>query len=201
MSLSDNQVRLEILQLLYNRASDNPSSLGVDRAIIQATLKISHQQMDDAVSFLEVNGLVGLSRADGTKWTFAKITGDGLEVIENKERYAEKYAFTQNVTNQIQEPMQQNFSKKDPNANFTELVATSFRQARDQVLDSSKSKNDKSKIEKQLREFQKELTKAQKADLGSIQTDWEWLKKNAGFVCPVVAPAVLETVKLILYSP
>jgi hypothetical protein len=154
--------------------------------------------MDDAVSFLEANGLVAFSKADGTKWTFAKITGYGLDVIENKERFAEKYAFMQNTTSQIQEQGQQKFSKKDFNANFPELVCTSFKQASDQVLGSSKSNSDKSKIEKQLREFQKELTKAQKADLGSIQKDWEWLKKNAGFVCPVVSPAVLETVKLIL---
>ena len=201
MSLTDNQVRLEILQLLYNLASDNPSSLGIDRAIIQATLHISQQQMDDSVSFLEANGLVGLFRADGTKWTFAKITGDGLDVVDHKERYAEKYAFTQNETSQIQESKQQKFSKKDPNANFTELVAISFKQASDQVLGSSKSNYDKSKIEKRLKEFQKELTKAKKADLNSIQKDWAWLKKNAGFVCPEVAPAVLETIRLILDLP
>jgi hypothetical protein len=198
MSQSDEQVRLEISQLLYNRASDNPSSLGIDRAIIQATLQIPQQQMDDAVIFLEANGLITVSKADWNNWTFAKITGDGLDVIENKERFADKYAFMQNAISQIQEIGQQKFSKKEPNANFPELAANYFKQASDQVLGSSRSNNDKSKIEKQLREFQKELTRAQKADLGSIQKDWEWLKKNAGFVCPVIAPAVLETIKLIL---
>jgi hypothetical protein len=198
MSLSDEQVRLEILQLLYNRASDNSSSLGVDRAIIQATLQIPKQQMDDAVIFLEANGLVALSKADGNKWTFAKITCDGLDVIENKERFADKFAFIQNATSQIQESGQQIFSKKGSNSPFPELVANSFKQASDQVLGSSKSNNDKSKIEKQLKEFQKELTRTQKADLGSIQKYWEWLKKNAGFVCPVIAPAVLDCIKLIL---
>jgi hypothetical protein len=197
MSLSDNQVRLDILQILYNHTSDNPTSLGVDRAIIQATLQISQQQMDEAVSFLEANGLAILSRAGSAKWTFAKITSDGLDVVENKERYAEKYAFTQNTSTQIKENQQQ-VSKSQTKTAFQDLLTTTFRQASDQVLSSSASNNDKGKIEKQLKEFQKELLKGGKADLGSIRKKWEGLKKNASWLTPTLGATVLETIKLIL---
>ena len=200
MSLPDNQVTLDILQLLYNRTNDNPSSLGVDRAIIQATLKIPQQQMDDAVSFLEANGLVTISISGGTKWTFAKITGDGLDVVENKERYAEKYAFTQTTSSQIQEQGHK-IPKVQPKINFSELLTSAFRQASNQVLGAKMPNSDKSKIERQLRELQKELSKAEKADLGSIKKDWESLKKNSSFVCPIIAPAILETLKLIFELP
>lgn len=193
---SESQIRLDILQLLYNKASDNPSNFGVDRAIIQATLQITQQQLDDSMTFLEANGLVALSRIGG-KWTFAKITGEGLNVIENKQQYAEKYAFAQASTSQLQEQTG-NVPRIQAKQNFADLVSSSFKLASDQVLDANIPNNDKGRIERQLRELQKQLLKAEKADLGSIKKEWDWLKKNAAFVCPILAPTVLQSIKLII---
>jgi len=71
-SLSNDKVTIDILQLLYNRVSDNPGSSGVDRAIIQATLNVPQKQMDDRISFLEANGLVAIYRVGSSKWNLPR---------------------------------------------------------------------------------------------------------------------------------
>lgn len=201
-SISDPQVSMDILQLLYNRVSDDPASSGVDRAIIQATLKIDEKQMDENIAYLEANGLVAVSRAGGYKWTFAKITGDGIDVVENKERYADKFTFTQAASSQIPLEGQAKISQRlQPKLNFPEQVSTAFKQASDQVLSAKISNGDKGKIEKQLRELEKELLKAKKTDLSAVQKEWEKLNKNAGWLNVTLAPVVLEAVKLALDLP
>lgn len=202
MPISNDKVTIDILQLLYNRISDNPESTGVDRAIIQATVNVSEKQMDDSIAYLETNGLVAVSRIGGSKWTFAKITGEGIDVIENKERYADKFTFTQTSSSQAPIEGQQRLSERlQPQLSFTEQVTEAFRQASDQVLAAKISNSDKGKIEKQLRSLEKELWKGTKADLGSIQKDWEWLNKNASWLHTVVGPIVLEAVKIRLDLP
>jgi hypothetical protein len=199
VSISDNQVCLDILELLYKRVSDDPASSGVDRAIIQATLKIQENQMNTNMSYLAEKTLVTLSGFIGSRWTFAKITGDGIDVIENKERYAEKFPFTQAATRQILDDKQERvIQKMQTQVSFSQQVMDAFKQASDQVLDAKISNGDKGKIEKQLRDLEKELMKTKKANLATIQKDWEWLKKNASWVCPAIAQAVLETVKVAL---
>jgi len=198
-SLSNDKVTIDILQLLYNRVSDNPGSSGVDRAIIQATLNVPQKQMDDRISFLEANGLVAIYRVGSSKWTFAKITGEGIDVIENKERYADKFTFTQTASSQTLKEGQQRLSQKmQPQLSFPEQVSEAFRQASDQVLAAKTLSDDKSKIEKNLKALQRELQKGNKADLGSIQKDWEWIRKNGNFLAPTVAPVVLEAIKLVI---
>jgi hypothetical protein len=202
MSTSDPQVSIDILQLLYNRVSDDPTSSGVDRAIIQATLKLDEKQMDDNMAYLEANELVAVSRIGGYKWTFAKITGDGIDVVENKEKYADKFTFTQTASSQVPLEGQAKMSQKlQPKLSFPEQVSIAFKQASDQVLGAKISNGDKGKIEKQLRELEKELLKARKADLGSIQKHWEAINKNASWLRPVMTPVVLEAVKLVMDLP
>ena len=46
ISVSDDQMRLDILELLYKHLRDDPAHSGVDRAIIQDTLKLSEKQID-----------------------------------------------------------------------------------------------------------------------------------------------------------
>jgi hypothetical protein len=201
--ISNDKLTIDILQLLYNRVSDNPEGSGVDRAIIQATVNVSEKQMDDSIAYLETNGLVSVSRAGGSKWTFAKITGDGIDVVENKERYAEKFTFTQTASSQAPaDGGQPRFSQKmQPQLSFPEQLTEAFRQASDQVLSAKISTSDKGKIEKQLKSLQKELLKGAKADLGSIQKDWEWLNKNANWLHAAVGPMVLEALKIRLDLP
>ena len=201
MSESDNQVLLDILKSLYSRISDDPASLGVDRAIIQATLQISPKQMDDNMSYLAERNLVVLAGTANGKWTFAKITTDGIDVIQNKEKYADKFPFTQASSLIHEEGQEKVFRTTQLKVSFSEQVSNAFKHACDQVLSAKLSNSEKGKIEKQLKSLEKELLKSRKADLSSIQKDWESLKKNAGWLSPTLAPVMLEGVKIVLDLP
>lgn len=198
MSVPDDQVRLDMLELLYKRLRDDPESSGVDRAIIEATLGVSEKQMDANMLYLEEKALVTLSRTIGSQWTFAKITAEGSDVIENKERYADKFPFTQGKTSLIPEEDENVIQTMQSEVSFAQQVTDAFNQAYNQVLAANISSSEKKKIEKQLSTLEKDLQKAEKIDLGSIQKNWEWLKKNASWLSPVIAPVVLEEIKIAL---
>jgi len=201
MSVPDNQVFLDILDLLYKRISDDPEGPGVDRAIIQATLQISLKQMDDSTALLAGRNLVILVGNAGGKWAFAKITTDGIDAIENKERYAEKLSFAQTPTNQNPtEGSDKAFKMVEPHG-FNERVVVAFKQASDQVLGATISAGEKGKLAKHLMSLEKELLKARKADLNSIRKDWEELKKSAGWLTPPLAPVMLEGMRVALDLP
>jgi hypothetical protein len=194
MSASDDQTRIDILELLYRRTKD-PGSSKVDRAIIAATLGLPEKNMDVNMLHLEEKALVSLSRSGGRpQWTFAKITEDGVRVMENKERYAEKFPFTQVKTSLAPEAGKESAAEIAPDLSPTEQVADSFNQAYNQIRDANISDNERKKLEKELNNLEKELRK-ERIDLGSIQKQWEWLRKNANWLCPVVAPLVLEEIK------
>ncbi len=198
---SDNQVLFNILEFLYKHISDDPASPGIDRAIIQATLQVSPKQMDDNMSFLAERNLVALAGTASGKWTFAKITAEGTEIVENKERYGGKFPFSQ-ATNQIQEEGQEKILRTgQTEISFPNQVSSAFKQASDQVLGAKISTGEKVKIEKQLKSLEKELLKTKKADLGAIQKDWEWLMKNAAWVSPALVPVLLEGIRDALNLP
>ncbi len=196
MSTSDDQICLDILELLYRNLKNSPKTSGIDRAIIQDSLKITEKQMNLNMSYLEDKALVTVSRNIGSQWTFAKITVDGIDVIENKERYAEKYPFVRAPTSQIhEEEKASGFQTILSEGIFSKDLTEAFRHARDQVRTATLSNSDREKIEKRLRALEKELLKNKKADLGAIQKDWEELKKNASWLTPAIAQAVLEGIK------
>ena len=202
MSASDNRIRINILELLYKRLRDDAKGSGVDKAIIQDTLKISEKQMDINMSYLEEKTLVTLFRTIGSQWTFAKITANGIDVIENRERYADKFPFTQASTSQIASGSQENvFQTIQSQDGFDRQVTVAFKQAYDQVLESKLTIGEKGKIEKQLKALEKELQRTKKADLRTIQDKWIWLKKNSIWLTPSIAQVVLEGVKIALDFP
>jgi hypothetical protein len=199
MSAPDNQVSIEILQLLYNRFNPDDTGFGVDRAIIQALLGLSEKTMDDNVLYLEEKALVAVHRGASSKWTSAKITPDGIEVIDNKESFAEKFPFTQAAANQILENSQNVIhSPLQSELSFPEQLAEAFDQANHQVFAKNISGSEKGKIGKQLRELERELRKMEKADLGKIQKSWKELNRNASWLNPTIALVVLEGIKAAL---
>jgi hypothetical protein len=191
ISVSDDQVRLDILALLHKNLKDSPTGSGVDRAIIQDTLKLSENQMDINMLYLEDKTLVTVRRTISSQWTFAKITTEGIDVMENKERYVDKFPFAQTSKNQIHEVAHEKVS-------FNQQLTDVFNQAYDQVRATKLSPSDKEKIEKQLKALEKELQKTKKADLGAIQKSWEGLKKKASWLSPAIAQVILEEMKIVL---
>jgi hypothetical protein len=198
---SDNKALFDILELLYKRISDDLASPGTDRAILQATLQISPKQIDDNMSYLADRNLVILAGTTNGKWTFAKITAEGIDVVENKERHGGKIPSGQGSSQIQEEPQEKGFLKGQPQFSFPELVSNAFKQASDQVLNAKISTGEKGKIEKQLKSLEKELLKTKKADLREIQKDWEWLKKNADWVSTTLASVVLEGIRIALDLP
>ncbi|MCW3996931.1 MAG: hypothetical protein NWE98_12385 [Candidatus Bathyarchaeota archaeon] len=200
MPTSDDQIKLDILFLLYKHFKDNPASrFGVDRAIIQDTLKVSEKQMDNNMTFLEEKALVALTRGRSQQWIFAKLSAEGVEVIEHMEKYAEKYSFIQNATGRIFEATPKEPTQVAPIAeSFGERLDNSFKQATDQILMSDMPRGEREKIVKKLQALKKELQKGQRADLRIVQDDWVWLKKNAGMIVPAMSSVVLESVKMVL---
>jgi hypothetical protein len=201
MSVTDNQVLLDVLELLYKHINDDPASPGVDKAIVQSILQTSPKQIDDNMSYLVEKNLVALSGSATGKWTFAKITPDGIDVVENKERYANKFPFTQAQSHVHEERQQRVFETGQAQITFPEKVSIAFKQASDQVLGARISPSEKGKIEKQLRSLEKELLKTKKADLGTIQKDWKVLRKNAEWLTPILAQAMLEGIRSTLDLP
>jgi hypothetical protein len=198
MSISDDQVRFNILELLYNRKENNPAGSGVDRAIIQDALKLDEKQLDNNMSYLEEKSLVSLVRLSRSQWMFAKITVDGVDVIENKERYTDKFSFTQAATSHASDGSE-DFSKiLKSQTKFPEQLSDAFKRALDQVRVSTLPVKEREKIEKQLRSLEKELQKTPKTDLAVIQRDWEWLKKNANSSTQYISNVVLEAIKIAL---
>jgi len=198
MSSSDDQARFNILELLYNRQQNNPAGSGVDRAIIQDALKLSEKQLDTNMSYLEEKNLVSLVRLSGSQWTFAKINVDGVDVIENKERYADKFSFTQAVASQTSENSEVLTKTPRIQTSFHEQLSDGFKQALDQVRVSDLSVKEREKIEKQLRSLERELQKTPKIDLAAVQRDWDWLRKYANASTKSVSGVVLEAIKLAL---
>jgi hypothetical protein len=202
VSISDNRVLQDILELLIKRISDDPESVGVDRAIIQATLQISPKQVDDKMSYLAERNLVALAGTASGKWSFAKITADGIDVVENKKSYADKFSFAQTSINQItSEDQDETFKKSQTKFSFNEKVSDTFKQASDQVLNASLSIGEKAKIEKQLKALEKELLKTKKIDLRTVQKEWDGLKKNADWLSPTLASLMLEGIRVALDLP
>ena len=149
------------------------------------------------MSHLAERKLVALAGDASGKWAFAKITDGGIEIVENKERYGGKFPFSQAASG-IQE---KSFRTEQSQVSFPEQLSNAFKQANNQVLGTKISPGEKGKIEKQLKSLGKELLKTTKADLGAIQKDWQWLNKNAGWVCPALASVVLEGIRVALDLP
>jgi len=172
----DDQGQMELLYFLYKRQVENPKFSSVDRAIIQDAIKWSWKEIELNISHLQEKNLISLSGGEDSRWVFAKITPEGVNLIENKN-----LVVNQNAPN-----------------NFSGQSTDTFKQARDEIRETRLSNSQKEKIEKHLRSLEAELGKNRKADLGKIQKICVELNRNAYEINPAVSKAILETVKFAL---
>jgi hypothetical protein len=201
--LSDNQVRLAILEILHKSFRDNPKSVGIDRKTMQQTLNISENQMDSNMLYLEEKMLVKLHKTLGSLWAFAKITAYGMDVVEDKERFAEKFPFIkvtiQNIGGNVYGPAVQ---AVDSQVSFSQNITNSFKRAYQQI-DENKQINAELKgdIKETLRVLEEELRKNKDANAGTIQKAWGWLKRNADWLVPTLSQVVSDGIKIALGFP
>lgn len=171
-SITEEQVAMEILQLLYKRQIDNPNFPSVDRAIIQDVLKLSKEQMDTNILVLQEKNLITLTIGADSKWIFAKITNEGINAIENRT-----------------------LIEKECISSDSDQLIDVFKQARDEIRLTSLNNSEKEKIEKQLFSLKKEIDKGSKTDIQKIQKICNELNKRGYKISPSISRVVLETIK------
>lgn len=194
-SISNSEVRHRILEILYNLAQQKPSSMMEDNSL-QKLLEVSQEKMDFNALYLAEKGLVRLHWGFNKRW-WAEITAYGVDVIENKKRYSEKFPFIQTTIQTIHGDVYGNVVQAvESKVDFNQQVSSAFQEALDIII----SKKDiqltlRNEIEKNLRLLEKEL-RSQEPDAGKIQKLWKWLKKNAIWVIPTLSHVVLEGLKM-----
>lgn len=91
--ITHDDIRREIMEILYKSEREEPSSWGVDRGRMLRALEISESDMDYDMVFLELRSLVRLVHTDSVIWFMARITPFGMTVMENKEEYKLQFPF------------------------------------------------------------------------------------------------------------
>jgi hypothetical protein len=92
-SLSDEEIRLRILQFLAKPPRKGASVWGVHRSIIREAIPVPERAIDVNIAYLARNGLVKLVQVHGADWLWARITLVGVDVLQNPTRYEERYPF------------------------------------------------------------------------------------------------------------
>lgn len=195
-SISDDQIRHQILEILRNSARKNPTNAGVSREEMKEMLQISEQIMDFNVFYLEEKGLARLLTVMGTPWISATITAFGTDVIEQKSRYADEFPFIQTNIQQVFGDVSGQITQvAGARVNFTQTVTDSFKTAHDIVESRTDITHElREEIKENLKSLEEELKKKE-ADAGKVQKLWNWLKRNANWIVPTLVTVVLEGVK------
>ncbi|RJS74319.1 hypothetical protein CW712_06765 [Candidatus Bathyarchaeota archaeon] len=92
-SITDDEVRWRILEILAEESRKKPSVWGVHRSTIQESLGIPEKNMDYNMVYLAQNGLVKLVQVQSSVWLWAKLTLLGMDVLENRSFYEERFPF------------------------------------------------------------------------------------------------------------
>jgi hypothetical protein len=83
MASENDQIRMKILQLLYNHEIDDPRSFGLDDKILIQKLSVTRQIIEFNISYLQQKGLIEVEWTLGPDFN-ARITAFGIDVIESK---------------------------------------------------------------------------------------------------------------------
>ena len=195
-SIIHNEIRHRILEILYKFEQKNPTNIGgLGRETMKEILKIPEEQMDFNMLYLKQKGLITLFEVIGS-WIYARITAFGIDVIENKEIFAEQFPFIiQEIHGDVYAPVIQAIGSQ---VSFNQQVTTAFQQARNMIeIKEDVPPTLREEIEKHLNLLEEEL-KNKEPNAGKIQTSWKWLKRNANWVVPTLTHVVLEGLKMSL---
>jgi hypothetical protein len=89
-SLSDEEIRLRLLQFLAKPPKIGTSAWGIHKSIIREAIPVQEKALDNNIFYLARMGLIKLVQP-GTEWLWAKITPVGLDVLQNPTRYKERF--------------------------------------------------------------------------------------------------------------
>jgi hypothetical protein len=82
--LTDDEVQLSILTMLYNKRRETKDAEVLRQKIIEA-LNIPEQRIDFNSEYLEEKMLIDILGKSMDGWVYAKITAMGIDAINNKE--------------------------------------------------------------------------------------------------------------------
>jgi hypothetical protein len=196
-SLSNEQIRRMILEILYEEAKTNPTSQGVNRDEMKKILQIPEKDLDFNVFYLKEKGLIELFQCLGKPWEFAKINAYGIDVVENKEKYRTKfpfiYATIQEIHGNIYGQVVQAVASQ---LTFSQRVDDAFKQAYQLIDMKTEIQSElRGEIKKRVKLLEEELRNPE-PNLSKIQELWKWLKQNANWIIPTLTQIVLEVVKI-----
>lgn len=192
---SNDEIRISILQHLYTFFHQDPKLIGINRAQMLELLNNQENLMDSNMLYLEQKGLVKLIKTMGSLWELAMITAVGIDVIENKEMYKKQFPF---VTIQVQEIygyVHGNVVQAKDSEVITQQIDSAFQTARNMTESKTEILPElKQGILSNLASLEEEMKK-EEPDAGKIQKTWNWLKRNASWVVPVLTQIVSEVIK------
>jgi hypothetical protein len=195
---SNDEIRISILQHLYAFYYRDPKLIGISRADMLKLLNTQENLMDSNMLYLEQKGLVKLLKTMGSLWEIANITAFGIDVIENKEMYKQQFPF---ITVQVQEihgDVHGNVIQAKDSQITIQQIDNVFQKACSMTESRADISPDlKKEILSNLASLGEEMKKKE-PDAGKIQKTWNWLKRNANWVVPVLTQIVLEVVKITL---
>ena len=88
---SNKEIRYNILNNLYGHFHENPKSMGINRPNMMKSLNVQENLMDANMVYLKEKHLVKIMGTMSAIWHSAKITAFGIDVIENKEKFKDKF--------------------------------------------------------------------------------------------------------------
>jgi hypothetical protein len=190
--IKNDSVRLRILEILYKKAAEG-GDWTVQREEIRRLLPIPEKQLDFNVLYLRDKKLLKIHILEKGCWQATKITGKGIDIIENKPRFAEEFPF---LLEGVQEKMDTRptgsiVDTEHCDVNPYQQVPSVFEQAYEQVKKIDILAEKKQEIEANLKALENELPK-QKPNKNKISAIYEWLEGNAEYVIPIIAESVTK---------
>ena len=191
-ALSDDQVRLLILEILFKKARESPTNPYVNKEEMLEKTAVPEHQLDFNIYYLGEKGLVRLETAM-QGWYMAQITAFGIDVIENKETYKTSFSFINN-TIQVHGNNYGNIGQAVNNAtvNFNQNITNAFTEAYETIeARASTTAEEKEAIRSNSKLLEEEIRK-EEPDAGKIQQLWKWLKQNASWLVPTLSQVVSD---------
>lgn len=199
MSYNHDFIRMQILRMLYDYEQQKPrGSMGQERndifAVLRFMFNVPEKIMDFNIEYLEGKGLVKLIKSwgGGILWRNASITPLGIDAVEGKQVFTPELPFL-NVNiqqvgdvygGQVSQAIGSNISTLQVSDSF-DIVQKAIRERTD--LSDEKKTEALESLQTIVEEVKKETP-----DAGRLQRAWAWLKRNVGWVAPIITQVLIK---------
>ena len=175
--------RLKILKYLYEKDEQHPRSYVGKEELIN-NLQLDSTSTDSAVLYLEEKGYIKLLKSLGALFNSAQITAYGKDLVEDEPSLRKQFPAVQFV---IQNG-HINVSNQNSNSNQININSEySFHQ----IYNELEKLENKEVIKEEVKKIEEESKKeSENRDYGLIKKSWEFIKKNAGTLIPLLEPII-----------